>query len=94
MIYILNPELGDENFSAAIDKVNNLITRLGGELGESNTGSPWGKRRMAYPIEKVQDGYYVMATFRMDPARAEELERDLRITEDVTRHLLVSLAEA
>jgi small subunit ribosomal protein S6 len=93
LLYILNPELGDENLPAAIDKVNNLVTRLGGELGETNQGNPWGKRRMTYPINRSQDGYYVLATLRLEPAQTDELERDLRISEEVLRHMLISLAK-
>jgi small subunit ribosomal protein S6 len=93
MLYILNPELGEENLPAAIDKVNNLVTRLGGEMGEVNQTAPWGKRRMTYSINKSQDGFYVLANFRLEPARTDELERDLRISEDVLRHLLISLAK-
>src|SRR5689334_4926477 len=93
MLYILNPELGEENLPAAIDKVNNLVTRLGGEMGEVNQTAPWGKRRMTYQINKSQDGFYVLANFRLDPAQTDELERDLRISEDVFRHLLISLAK-
>jgi len=93
LLYILNPELGDENLPAAIDKVNNLVIRLGGELGEINQTSPWGKRRMTYQINKSQDGFYVLANLRLKPAQTDELERDLRISENVLRHMLISLAD-
>jgi len=91
MLYILGSEIGEDNIPAAIEKVNNLITRLGGELGESNQTSPWGKRRMTYPIEKQQDGFYVLATFKLSPSQTLELETDLRISEEVLRHMLISL---
>jgi small subunit ribosomal protein S6 len=90
MMYILSPELGDENFPGAIERVNGFITRFGGELGEVNNSSPWGKRRLAYPIEKFTDGYYVVTTFKMEPAQAGELERELRLSEEVLRHLVIS----
>jgi small subunit ribosomal protein S6 len=93
MLYILNPELGEESLPAAIDKVNNLVTRLGGEIGEVNSSAPWGKRRMTYQLNKSQDGFYVLANFRLLPARTDELESDLRIYEEVLRHMLISLAK-
>lgn len=93
MLYILNPELGEENLPAAIDKVNTLVTRLGGEIGENNSSAPWGKRRMTYQINKSPDGFYVLANFRLEPAKADELESDQRISENVFRHLLISLAK-
>ena len=90
MMYILSPEIGDENFGASVEKINSLITRLGGELGEINQTSPWGKRRLAYPIGKHNDGYYVVTNLKLDPGQTGELERSLRLNEEVLRHLLVS----
>jgi small subunit ribosomal protein S6 len=89
MMYILSPEVGDENYPAAIDKVNSLVSRLGGEMGEVNQSAPWGKRRLAYPIEKHNDGFYVVANFRINPSQTTELERSLRLNEEVLRHLLI-----
>lgn len=91
MMYILSPELGDENYPAAIEKVNNLISKLGGEVGEINQSAPWGKRRLAYPIEKFNDGFYVIANFKLTPAQTTELERSMGLNEEVLRHLLISL---
>lgn len=91
MMYILSPELGDENFATSIEKVNNYITRLGGEITETNQSAPWGKRRLAYPIEKHSDGFYVVTNFRLLPTQSGELERGLRLNEEVLRHLVISL---
>lgn len=91
MLYILGSEIGDDNIPAAIEKVNNLITRLGGEISEVNQNAPWGKRRMTYPISKQQDGHYILTTFKLSPNRTIELETDLRISEEVLRHMLISL---
>ena len=90
MMYILSPELGDENYAASVERINSMITRLGGELGEINQSSPWGKRRLAYPIGKFNDGYYVVTNLKLDPGQTGELERNLRLNEEVLRHLLVS----
>ena len=91
MLYILGSEIGEENIPAAIEKVNTLITRLGGESIENNQAAPWGKRRMTYPINKQQDGFFIMATFKLSPTKTLELETDLRISEEVLRHMLISL---
>jgi len=93
MIYILNLEEGDENIPTAVEKVSNLITRLGGEISENNSSPPWGKRRMTYPMNKTQDGFYMLTTFKMKPSQTIELERDLRISEEVLRHLVISLGK-
>lgn len=91
MLYILGSDIGEENIPTAVEKVNNLITRLGGEIVEVNQTAPWGRRRMTYPINKQQDGYYIMATFKLSPTQTLELETDLRISEEVLRHMLISL---
>jgi small subunit ribosomal protein S6 len=90
MMYILSPEIGDENFGATVEQINSFITRLGGEVGEVIQTSPWGKRRLAYPIGKHNDGFYVVANLKLDPGQTGELERGLRLNEEVLRHLLVS----
>lgn len=91
MMYILSPELGDENYATAIEKVNNLISKLGGEISEVNQNSPWGKRRLAYPIDKHTDGYYVVTTMKLAARQTGELERSMRLNEDILRHLVISL---
>lgn len=90
MMYILSPEVGDENYVAAIDKVSSLITRLGGEVSEVNQTAPWGKRRLVYPIDKHNDGFYVVTNFQLAPTQSGELERSLRLNEEVLRHLVIS----
>ena len=89
MMYILSPEVGDDNYAASIEKVNGYITRLGGEVSEVNQASPWGKRRLAYPIGKQTDGFYVVTTFKIEPKQTGELERSLRLNEEVLRHLVI-----
>jgi len=91
MMYILSPEVGDENYPAAIEKVNNLITKLGGEVSEINQTAPWGKRRLTYPIAKHNDGFYVVTNLKLAANQTLELERSLRLNEEVLRHLLISL---
>ena len=93
MMFILSLEGGDDSIPGLIEKVNNMITRYGGEITETNTGAPWGRRRLAYPINRLQEGYYILSHFKMNPSGVEELERDLRISEDVLRHLLISLGK-
>ncbi len=91
MMYILSPEMGDENFPTAIEKVNTLIGKLGGQIAEVNQTAPWGKRRLAYPIEKHNDGFYVITNLKLEPAQTGELERSMRLNEEILRHLLISL---
>lgn len=86
LMYIIRPTFTDEEFPAAIERVDSIITNLGGEVAEKQ---PWGKRRLAYPIDRHEDGYYVVARIRLEPGRIAALEEQLRISEDVIRHVLV-----
>jgi small subunit ribosomal protein S6 len=63
-----------------------MIGNLGGEVGEK---APWGKRRLAYPIENHEDGYYMLAKIKLEPSRTRELEDHLRIDAEVIRHILI-----
>ncbi|MDQ3928409.1 MAG: 30S ribosomal protein S6 [Chloroflexota bacterium] len=86
LMYIVRPTVTDEEFPAATERVDALIAGLGGEVTDKQ---PWGKRRLAYPIDRHEDGYYVVARIRLDPGRTGALEQQLRISEDVIRHVLV-----
>jgi len=84
--YILNPNLGDEDVTATTTRVSSLITTAGGEVTELK---PWGgKRRLAYPIEHHRDGYYVTTKFRTTPGAAFGLDGQLRINDNIIRHLV------
>ncbi len=90
MVVVLSPEVGDEEVPAAIDKINQFVTERGGEVTEVNR---WGRRKLAYPIRKHLEGNYVVSQLRLDPRVAAELEANLRISEEVLRHLLVRAGE-
>lgn len=64
--------------------------------GGSVHGKPdwWGKRRLAYPIKKKEDGYYVVFNLVASPGALDELERSLRISDDILRHKLLRLPDA
>jgi small subunit ribosomal protein S6 len=86
LVLIVNPQLGDEAFDAAIDKYTRFITGKGGIIGDTQR---WGKRKLAYPIKHFGEGNYVLFKSRMKPAVSRELEANLRISEEIMRHLLV-----
>ncbi len=86
MVFILHPRLDEEGVASAIEQVTNWIVSSGGEVIETE---PWGRRRLAYPIQKQLEGYYVVQRLRMAPEAVAELERNLRLSEDVMRHLIV-----
>lgn len=86
LMYIVRPNVADDELTSVNDKVESMINNLGGSVGEKN---PWGKRRLAYPIEKYEDGYYIVSKIKLDTNRARDLEEQLRISDDVIRHILV-----
>lgn len=86
LLFILKPELEDEATEAAINKFTGLIEKNGGELVKVDK---WGKRRLAYPIQKRNEGYYVIVNFKATPAVSHEVERVLGISDEVMRHMVV-----
>ena len=86
MVVIISPDISDENLETAIGRITSFITDRGGVIGEIEQ---WGKRKLAYPIKHVMEGHYVLAKFQMPPAAGKELESNLRISQDVLRHLLI-----
>ena len=88
LVVVVSPQLSDESFDATIDKYSRFISGKGGTIGDTQR---WGKRRLAYPIKHFTEGNYVLLKFRMKPAFSRDLEANLRISEEVVRHLLVKM---
>ncbi|HHP51601.1 MAG TPA: 30S ribosomal protein S6 [Moorella mulderi] len=91
VVYVLRPDLEAEKIAALVERFKNLVTDQGGEVLEI---SQWGKRRLAYEIKKFREGYYVLMKFKGKPQVAQELDRVLRITEDVIRFLIAKEEKA
>jgi len=86
LVTILSPQLGEEELPGAVERITNFITGRGGEVAEVDQ---WGRRRLAYPIQRFTEGTYVVTQLSLDATRAAELDANLRISEEVIRHLLV-----
>jgi small subunit ribosomal protein S6 len=86
LIYILQPDMDSNTIT---DVQNRLTQAIAGQQGEVKATEVWGKRTLAYPIQKHVTGYYVLHRFDMDPSGTEELERLLRFNENVIRYLIV-----
>jgi small subunit ribosomal protein S6 len=87
LMYIVRPTVPEDEYNSVTERVDAIIGNLGGEAGEK---APWGKRRLAYPIQDHEDGYYMVEKIRLAPAQTRELEQQLRISDDVIRHMLVA----
>ena len=84
-VYILNPTYSEEQLAALVAKFKTVV-EADGTVSEVNE---WGKRRLAYPIDDLMDGYYVLMTFTAAAAIPAELDRIFRITEGVMRSMIV-----
>jgi small subunit ribosomal protein S6 len=85
-IFIINPELDEEATKAVVEKFQNLITDLGGQVDNTDE---WGKRKLAYLVKDFKEGYYVLMNFTAAPTVPQELERVYKITDDIIRYLIV-----
>lgn len=86
LLYILNNDLADEAKDAAIEKLNAVVTGNGGTIDGVDK---WGTRRLAYPINYKNEGYYVLVNFTAPATLPDELERVMRITDAVIRFMIV-----
>lgn len=85
-IFVVDLQLGEEGVAAMVEKFKNIIAE-NGTISEVNE---WGKRRLAYPINDQNDGYYVYVTFTAAPSFPAELNRVYNITEGILRSVVVS----
>ncbi len=94
LMTILHPEVAEEALPGELDRISGYISAIGGELIESLRESPWGRRRLAYPIRSggrdVRDGYYTVWHFESAPTQLTELERELKLNTQVIRYILLS----
>jgi small subunit ribosomal protein S6 len=85
LMCIIQPDLDETAFNGVLDKVKGWITDSGGSIEKAEV---WGRRRMAYSINKHREGQYVLLNVSMTPAATFELERNLRYQESIMRHML------
>ena len=88
-LYIINAALAEDAIKALVEKFTALIAQHG-EVTEVNE---WGKRRLAYPINDLMEGYYVLMNYESKPEFPAELERVMKITDGVLRCLTTVVAE-
>ncbi len=84
-MFILNPTFSEEAIASLIEKFKGVVEKAGTitEVDE------WGKRRLAYPINDLMDGYYVLMTFTAEAALPREMDRIFRITDGVMRSMII-----
>ncbi len=85
-IFVLRPNLEEEAKNALIEKFKTIINTA----GEVVNVDEWGTRKLAYEIEKLRDGYYVLVNFKATIDLPSELERNFRISDDVIRYIVIN----
>ncbi len=85
VMYIIHPEVEQENVQALVEKFNGIISN-GGEVTKTDV---IGKRRLAYEINKLRDGYFVLVNFTATTEVVNELDRNMKISDSVIRSLIV-----
>ena len=83
---VVSAKIEDEDRAATIEKVKEYITRFGGTVTEVEE---WGKKKLAYEIQKMHEGFYYCVRFEADATCPAEVERRIRIMENVIRYLCV-----
>jgi len=83
---VIKPTLDEEALKAEFESIKELIERFGGTIEKVDE---WGKRRLAYEIQKVNDGFYSFFTFDSESTTPNEIEKRMRIRENVLRYLVV-----
>ena len=85
LMCIIQPDLDETAFNGVLDKVKSWISESGGSVDKAEV---WGRRKLAYIIQKHREGQYVLLNVSMEPAATSALERNLRFQESIIRHML------
>ncbi|ERK28628.1 30S ribosomal protein S6 [Clostridium intestinale] len=85
-IFVIHPSFEEEAVKATIEKFKGVIENGGGTVDNVDF---WGKRKLAYEIKKVNDGFYTLFNFSANPELPSELDRVFRITDGIIRHIIV-----
>ena len=86
LLYIIKPDVEEEQLTALVEKFKALVEGQGAEVAKLDK---WGKRRLAYEVDHIREGFYVLMQFKAEPAAAAELDRVMKITDGILRHMIV-----
>ncbi|HMM43303.1 MAG TPA: 30S ribosomal protein S6 [Thermomicrobiales bacterium] len=88
MMLVVAPTVTEEGLQQVVDRVSGYITAQNGTVDSTNSQNPWGRRRLAYQIQDHTDAFYVLYRFHATTEAIDEVERDLRLDDQVIRHLI------
>ena len=87
LVIIFRPELTKEKIDGGVEHVTKMVTERGGAIASVES---WGKRKLAYPIKHQAEGVYILIKFSAGSQVTKKINADLRISEDVLRHLVIN----
>lgn len=90
LIIVVHPDRVEEGAASLVESIGNWVKGLDGEVSQVDN---WGRRRLAYPIQHQREGLYFLFHLVLNPDTIAELERNLRLSEPVIRHLIVRTDE-
>ncbi|MGE5559928.1 MAG: 30S ribosomal protein S6 [Chloroflexota bacterium] len=90
LMYIIRPDLDEEQTNAVIEKYKGLLETQGATV---QNVEKWGKRRLAYLVKDQTEGFYVIVTFRSEAPAVAELDRLLKISDEVMKYLIIAQEE-
>ncbi len=88
LMVVMHPTISDEEMPGALDEIAGYIMSRGGTIQEYQLEAPWGRRRLAYPINDQTEGFYTLFRYQADPGVAAEIDRELKLNENVLRFLV------
>lgn len=88
LVCIIHPDLDETAFNSAVDKIKDWVTEASGTITKIDV---WGRKRLAYEINKHREGQYVLIEAQLDPSFTATLDRNLRFLEPVLRFMIVAL---
>lgn len=86
LVCIVSPSITEEEIPNVLDKIGNILKKSGGNITETNQ---WGRRKLAYPIKKFNEGNYILTKFKAEAASVRNIESGLKMSEEILRCLVV-----
>jgi small subunit ribosomal protein S6 len=93
LLVLVMPELADEALDAEIERVSGILAAQGAEITYLKRDTPWGRRRLAYPIGRFRDATYLLYRFNSEPQAIRRIEQELKLNQQVIRYLVTRYEE-
>ena len=94
LIYVLKPDAPETEVADLHKQVADIVERMGGTIDKTENAAPWGRRRLAYEIGHHKEGFYVLEVITGSAELMKEIDRRLKVTEGLLRHLIVRVDES